>query len=284
MISCRWIVVAATVVGAAVQAGSATAQIADIGDTEAADKHSAQKAWRYTVGFGPAVVPDYVGSDDYTVGLAPKLRAEKAAYFVDVTGPLITSNVLPTQTWQLGPAAQYIKGGRCNSNDNVVNDMNCQADAFMLGGMGGYNYSLSDVSRLSAKLRMMFDITQANEGYTVEPLVEYGHRISNSWGLLLQGNLLVGSENYQDYYFGVSGPQSRQSGLREYGADGGVQQFGFTAVGSYDATDRIRLDLVGRYQRLVSDAEDSPLVDGQNGRGDPNQFIFGLIASYSFGL
>ena len=80
-----------------------------------------------------------------------------------------------------------------------------------------------------------------------------------------------------------SGPQSRQSGLKTYNADGGVQQFGFTAVGSYNATESIRVDLIGRYQRLGGDAADSPLVDGtSNSRGDANQFIFGVIGAYTF--
>ena len=81
----------------------------------------------------------------------------------------------------------------------------------------------------------------------------------------------------------MTGPQSRQSGLKTYNADGGVQQFGFTAVGSYNATESIRVDLIGRYQRLVGDAADSPLVDGtSNSRGDANQFIFGVIGAYTF--
>ena len=191
--------------------------------------------------------------------------------------------MLPTQTWQLGPAGQFIKGDRCNSSDNTVNDMKCQSDAFMLGAQAAYNFRLSETSRLSPKARMMFDVTGANDGYTFEPLVEYANRLSKSWAFLLQGNLIVGSENYEDYYFGVTGPQSRQSGLKTYNADGGVQQFGFTAVGSYNATESIRVDLIGRYQRLVGDAEDSPLVDGtSNSRGDANQFIFGVIGSYTF--
>ena len=36
---------------------------------------------------------------------------------------------------------------------------------------------------------------------------------------------------------------------------------------------------VGRYARLLSDAEDSPVVDD---RGDANQFVVGLLANFSF--
>lgn len=260
------------------------AQVADVGDVPSPEPTKEESAWRFTAGLGIAILPDYVGSDDYTFSLLPKLRAQKEAYFVDVTGPYLTSNVLPSARWHLGPAAQFIKGGRCNVQDNAVNNMNCQSDAVMLGGIGGYNYPLTPQSMLAPKLRIMGDAAGANDGFSFEPMIDYQQRLSDSWGLLLRGNMIAGSDNYEDYYFGVSGPQSRSSGLRTYNADGGIQQLGLTAVGSYSLSDAIRFDLVGRYQRLVGDAEDSPLVDGHNGRGDANQFIMGVIASYSFGL
>jgi outer membrane protein len=274
---------ASTLFGAFAMAGPASAQVADVGGTAAADEETAPETWRFTIGLGAAIVPDYVGSDDYTIAALPKLRAEKAPYYADLTGPFLSSNVLPSQTWQLGPAGQFIKGDRCNSSDNTVNNMKCQSDAFMLGAQAAYNFNLAETSRLSPKARMLFDVSGANDGYTFEPLVEYAQRLSRSWGLLLQSNVIIGSGDYEDYYFGVTGPQSRRSGLKTYNADGGVQQFGFTAVGTYNVTETIRVDLVGRYQRLVGDAADSPLVDGtSNSRGDANQFIFGAIGAYTF--
>jgi outer membrane scaffolding protein for murein synthesis (MipA/OmpV family) len=264
-------------------AAQAPAQLADVGGTADVEEQAPSQAWRFIVGLGAAVVPDYVGSDDYTLAVLPKLRAKKGPYYADLTGPFLSSNVLPSQTWQLGPAGQFIKGDRCNSADNTVNNMKCQSDAFMLGGQAAYNFIFSDISRLSPKARLLFDVSGANDGYTFEPLLEYAQRLSESWGLLLQSNVIIGSGSYENYYFGVTSSQSRASGLKAYNADGGFQQFGFTAVGSYKATDAVRVDLIGRYQRLVGDAADSPLVDGtSNSRGDANQFIFGALGTYSF--
>ena len=280
---CRSLVLAPVLFGVVSMAAPAFAQVADVGGTADVEEVTAAQVRRFTVGLGAAIVPDYVGSDNYTIAALPTLRAEKGPYYADLTGPFLSSNVLPTQTWQLGPAGQFIKGDRCNSSDNTVNNMKCQSDAFMLGAQAAYNFRLTEASRLSPKARMLFDVTGANDGYSFEPLVEYANRLSKSWAFRLQGNFIVGSENYENYYFGVTGPQSRQSGLKTYNADGGVQQFGFTAVGSYNVTESIRVDLIGRYQRLVGDAQDSPLVDGTSkSRGDANQFIFGVIGSYTF--
>jgi outer membrane scaffolding protein for murein synthesis (MipA/OmpV family) len=277
--------VAAATMAVATLAAPAWAQVADVGGTASVDAQDKVPAanWRFTLGLGAALVPDYVGSDDYEVAVLPKLRAQKGPYYADLTGPLMTSNVLPSDTWQLGPAGQFIKGGRCNSSDNTVNDMRCQSDAFMLGAMAGSRFRLTDDSSLTPRARMLFDVTGANEGFTFEPQLEYARRLSTDWALLLQGNLIVSSDNYANYYFGVSGPQSQQSGLDTYNAEGGIQQFGFTAIGRYNITKAWSLDLIGRYQRLVGDAQDSPLVDGTgNSRGDPNQFIFGLVGAYTF--
>lgn len=50
----------------------------------------------------------------------------------------------------------------------------------------------------------------------------------------------------------------------------------------YDLTNNWRLSFIGRYMRMVGDAEDSPLVDGDGGRGSANQWAGGAIVSYGW--
>lgn len=274
--------IAAAALAAVVLPQQVSAQVADVGAIPVAEA-SATETWRFTVGLGAAVFPDYAGSNNYTVGVLPRLRAEKGTYNVDVYGPLISSNVLPSRTWQFGPAGQYIRGSLCNSNDNVVNNMHCLSDSFMFGAGGGYTFRLSEASRLTPKARLLFDVTGASDGYTFEPQIEYGHRLSPKWQALGVANLLVSSDGFQSYYFGIDSPQARRSGLRRYNADGGVQQFGLTAIGRYSIDASWSIDLLGRYQRLVGDAADSPLVNGtSDSRGDANQFTVGVVGAFHF--
>ncbi len=92
----------------------------------------------------------------------------------------------------------------------------------------------------------------------------------------------MGSEDYERYYFGVDGTQSRASGLPQHDADSGFQQVGLLGVFDYDLTNNWRLSFIGRYMRMVGDAEDSPLVDGDGGRGSANQWAGGAIVSYGW--
>lgn len=55
-------------------------------------------SWRYRVGLGLALVPDYVGSDDYRFVPLPQLSASKGPQYAALTGGYLSSNVLPSET------------------------------------------------------------------------------------------------------------------------------------------------------------------------------------------
>jgi outer membrane protein len=257
----------------------------DIGPVETPEEDEAQQGtWRYRIGLGLGVTPDYVGSDDYRLAPIPQITAFKGPRYVNLTGTYLFSNLLPTANWRLGPTAKFIRGDRCNAKDDKVSEQKCQADALMLGGTGGYAFDVPGINNQQAKLtpaiEILGDVTKANEGMTIEPQINFAQRLSSDWRMALRGFGIWGSDNYEGYYFGVDQIQARDSGLPQYDADGGFQQFGLLGVFDYDITKRWRLSLLGRYARLIGDAQDSPLVDGDEGRGSANQFLGGAIVSY----
>lgn len=263
----------------------------DTGPTETPEEQDppAQQqpeTWRFRVGLGVAVVPDYQGSDDYEVVPVPRLTAYKGPQYVDINGTYLFSNVLPSPHWRLGPTAKFIRGDRCNAEDNRVNDMRCQANAFMLGATGGYSFVIPGVAggqaRLTPALEVVGDTAGANDGVTIEPQLNFGQRLSENWRLGLRGFGTWGSGNYNDYYFGVTPIQSQDSGLSQHNADGGFYRVGLLGVVDYDMTSHWKLRLTGRYTRMVGDAEDSPLVDGNDGRGNANQFLGAVTVSYGW--
>ena len=66
------------------------------------------------------------------------------------------------------------------------------------------------------------------------------------------------SENYNDYYYGVSKNESRRSGLKSYSADDGWDPYGADRelqLGDWNVYG------TGRYERLSDEVKDSPMVD-----------------------
>ncbi|MDB5748282.1 MAG: hypothetical protein JWP72_3130 [Massilia sp.] len=105
-------------------------------------------------------------------------------------------------------------------------------------------------------------------------------------GRPLVGSIGIGmffaSSNFNDRYFGVTGSDVAlypELGGQEYRADSSVTSIKIPFSLSTSLNKEWLLTFAGRYERLLDDAKDSPLV---NGRGDANQWIVGVAASYQF--
>ena len=68
------------------------------------------------------------------------------------------------------------------------------------------------------------------------------------------------SENYNDYYYGVSHKESRRSGLNSYDADDGWNPY-LELTASYKFAPDWNVYATGRYHRLSDEVKDSPMVD-----------------------
>lgn len=65
----------------------------------------------------------------------------------------------------------------------------------------------------------------------------------------------------------------------EYDADGGIKDVGVNVAAQYNFTESWGILGALKYNRLLDDAEDSPIVDDQ---GNENQYFFSVAAVYSF--
>ncbi|KGB00078.1 MipA/OmpV family protein [Leclercia pneumoniae] len=68
------------------------------------------------------------------------------------------------------------------------------------------------------------------------------------------------SENYNDYYYGVSRSEANRSGLNRYNADDGWNPY-LALTASYEFTQDWNIYGTGRYTRLSDEIKDSPMVD-----------------------
>ena len=100
--------------------------------------------------------------------------------------------------------------------------------------------------------------------------------------LKLGPTVSLASSNYMDTYFGVSQRESINTGgrLAAYEPDGGFKSVGVAASAKYEIFTDYFVNADAKYDRLVGDAEKSPIVQS----GDKNQYYFGLGISHRFSL
>ncbi|MGD8250773.1 MAG: MipA/OmpV family protein, partial [Desulfobacterales bacterium] len=93
-------------------------------------------AMEASIGLGAGFGPDYEGSDDYNALPAWQGAVRwDSGQNVQLFGPILKANLLPTQHWELGPMLQYIPE-RDNVDNNAVDKLKTVDDSLMMGIYG----------------------------------------------------------------------------------------------------------------------------------------------------
>lgn len=83
------------------------------------------------------------------------------------------------------------------------------------------------------------------------------------------------------YYGSITAAQSAATGLPVYNATGGFYSYGAGGQIEYFFNRQWQVHALVEYERITNSAANSPLVTM---RGSPNQFTFGLGATYTFSM
>jgi outer membrane scaffolding protein for murein synthesis (MipA/OmpV family) len=237
------------------------------------------------VGLGVGVVPDYSGSADQTAGIAPYGRyLFSGQRYVQLLGTELTVNLLDNQRWRVGPLLRYRFSRNDDVDDEVVKQMRPISDTTEAGLFIAYKMPLSanPLHQLSFTADVAADTGDTYDGVTGSVRVNYFHPFTER----LLGNIglgvAYGSNGFVETYYGVTGsdialfPSLHGKPYKPSGGVTGVRiPFGLTTPLSR----QWMLSGGGRYERLVGDVEDSPVVED---RGNANQWIFGVGAAYLF--
>lgn len=234
--------------------------------------------------FGAAIgaAPDYLGSDDYTVGIAPagKFYWDESERYVRLLATELSVNVINSRTWSFGPLANY-RFGRKNVDDAVVDRMEDIDGTVELGVFGGWTWigPGDPRQRLNVSLQFQHDVGGAHDGYLVTPSVRYWHPVSRPITVSLGASATYGSKNYMSTYFDVTPADSARSGLRQFSADSGLRDVRISPVMIYSLSEKWHLAGGFIYSRLLNDAADSPVTDD---RGSANQLFGGFGVVYAW--
>jgi len=231
------------------------------------------------IGLGPVLSPDYEGSNNYDVNVAP-LISLRYKDLIQVDNNNVRVNLFgsdgalwKSSNFRAGPTLKLDFGRSAKDSTDLTGLGNIgtsvEMGAFASYAVGPLRYRArvrQDVA--SGHKGMLWDLDTSLAVYRTAQ-VSVGARLGATWA----------DKKYMRKYFGVTAVQSAASGLAVYTPGAGLKEISLSLGGEIKVTERWAVLLNGGASRLLSKAKESPLVSV---RGSPNQFILGAYGIYSF--
>jgi outer membrane protein len=240
--------------------------------------------WIVTIGLEGRINPAWTGAPDNKFGWSgmPLFSVRKEGTPPDYFGPRDSFgfSVLDLGPFKFGPAVKIV-WEREASSYAALNGLGNVNFALQAGGFG--EYWPVPWLRLRAEIRQGFGAETGVSGDAfLDAIVPFGQfRWSGGPRVTLQSAAAVGP------YFSITPAQSIGSTisglpvLPVYHAEGGLYSYGAGTQLEYFFNPQWSAHAFTEYERLTGSVADSPLVTQ---RGSPNQFTFGLGATYSFNM
>ena len=230
------------------------------------------------VAVGVGAYPDYVGSDDYSIGAIPLARY---LYWgrrdLTLIGNTLSMNLLDASGWRLGPSGM-LRFGRSDVEDDVVDRVHEIDPSIDLGAFVGYTLVGDDPrKRLGMTAWVLADVTDSHGGWTAGGNIFGSYPVLRALTLVGGGAATYGSGSYMNTYFGVTPADAQASGLGVYQAEAGMRDVRGWLVALVHLSPRWTLGAGIVYSWLLDEAGRSPIVSD---RGSRNQLIFGAGAMF----
>lgn len=132
-------------------------------------------------------------------------------------------------------------------------------------------------------VRLHAEVLQGFDGETGQKGNLFADAVVPIGQLRLSGGprVTVESANAVAPYFSITAVDSANSGLPAYNAGGGLYSWGLGGQVEYFLNSTWQTHALVEFERISGSAADSPLVTI---RGSPNQFTFGVGATYTFNM
>ena len=211
------------------------------------------------LGLGVGYAPEYVGGDEYEFIALPSINAKYEDFFLNTRGFGMTYsglgyNVIDDNGVKAGPIFN-LDLGRDEDQSSDLQGLG-DVDPTLLGG-AFVEYEPGNW-RLSAAA--LFALAGDAEGFGLNLSAGYDFKVSKK----LVINPFVGttwvSKKYSETYFGIDDVQSARSGLPQYNADSGFNNFSVGLNTRYFLDQHWAILGVVTYNKLSGSAADSPLT------------------------
>ncbi len=242
--------------------------------------------WIVTIGLEGRIIPGFPGASEKELSWSalPLFSIRKQGEPPDFFGPRdsFSFSVINTPAFQFGPAVQIVNQRKASdyAQTNGLADVNyaAQVGAFA-------NFWPLPWLRLRGEARQgIGGETGVTGDVFLDAVVPIGQ-----WTLSAGPRVTLQTAAATSPYFSITAAQAAaatalQPGLAPltaYYAGGGLYSYGAGTQLQYAFNETWTAHAFVEYQRLTGSAADSPLVTQ---RGSPNQFIYGLGATYSFNM
>lgn len=226
------------------------------------------------VALGPQFGPSYPGSS--AISLRPLIDVARAPagepFAFEAPDESFGFALFRSGGFSLGPSLG-IEGKR--EAGDVGIELPETGFSFEVGGF--VQQQIGESLRLRAEARQG---VSGHEGFISILSVDYIFRDGLRQEFSLGPRLTITDDRYQDAYFSVRPEDALAAGLPAYDADGGLQAVGAAVAYIRQFTPRWGIYSYAKYDRLVADPADSPIVTRYGSR---DQFSGGIALSYTFG-
>ncbi|HYI39438.1 MAG TPA: MipA/OmpV family protein [Allosphingosinicella sp.] len=229
---------------------------------------------RIRVGLGAQFVPSYPGADDHSLRPLVDVSLTRGAkpFGFEAPDESFGPSLIDAGGFEFGPALNFESSRKPKDVgvdlDKV--DFTVEAGAFA-------QYAFGPKFRIRVEGRKGLG---GHDGWTGQAGADFVARDGDEWLFSVGPRVTWSDGRYQRAYFGVTAPESVRTGLPVYRPGSGIQAVGATAGFLTQLSRRFGIYSYAKYDRLVGDAADSPVV---RGFGSRDQFSGGLALTYTFG-
>ncbi|WP_332811997.1 MipA/OmpV family protein [Sphingomonas sp.] len=244
-------------------------------DAGAAGTQDEDRGWTIRVGAGPQLIPTYPGSDEYQVGFFPVLGFRKTGdplpFGAPGDSPGLTIN--PNKPLEFGPVANFAPERKAVEDGVPIGKVDFTPE---VGAFAQF--------RLHPNIRVRVEGRKGlggHKGWIGSAGVDYIVRDADRFVFSIGPRATFVNQRYQRAYYGVSPTVAAATGLAVYDPDGGLNSFGAAAGLLYQFNYNWGVQGFARYERLVKDAAESPIV---RDIGSRNQYFAGAALTYTFDI
>lgn len=232
--------------------------------------------WYVTLGGAGISAPTFEGSKSRKLFFQPIISVGRGG-----TPRFASRNDNPsfaiydTDVLRAGVVGKFLPG-RDGGTDDALKGL---SEVKWGGELGGFaDLYVTDYLRARAELRQGI---RSHDGLVADIAVDAFTDIAPGLRVSAGPRMTYATSGYTQAYYGVNASESAASGLSQYDPDGGITSYGAGGAITWAATDKLSMSAFTEYKRLAGPAADSSLVKEEGSR---NQLMFGVSASYKFGV